>query len=323
MKKLIFFALSFIFSFGFAQVSQAELRGNIIASPEYPKAYEQVTLRLQSYSFDVDLALITWTVNGKVFDSGLGKKSITIKAGGTGELTRIEARAIISDTDSITLFYNLSPQTVDLVWEAVESYVPPFYEGKALPGDGSMIRVTALPSFVENGRLVNPASVVYEWTMNDQALPSQSGTGKQTLTTKLDYLSDESTISVTARSLSGVVAKSRITIYPTEIKPVFYRYDDIFGLDRSYAITGRLETKKEITFRLIPYFISKISTQPQAEEYSWSLDGLPIKTQGNDTVTLKPKEGTYGAKKLVVKIENTKRYLQQTTAELLVVFDAR
>ncbi|MDQ5962797.1 MAG: hypothetical protein QG653_604 [Patescibacteria group bacterium] len=322
MKKIVFIVFFFSLALHVDWVN-AELRGELIVSPEYPKAYDSVTFRMQSYSFDVDLALITWRVNGEVVDSGLGKKTLTIKAGGTGEITSVEAKASISKTDSITLVYNLSPQSVDLVWEAIESQVPPFYEGKALPGEGAVVRVVALPSFVENGRLVNPASVSYSWSVNDAPLLSQSGAGKQTLTTRLDYLADASVVDVVAKTISGGVARSRITIYPTATLPVFYQYDDILGLDRSYAITKRLETKKDISLKLVPYYLSKVESSDPGDTYMWSLDGLPIKTESPTLITLRPKENTYGSKKLTVTMENSKRRLQQAVAELLVVFDSR
>lgn len=323
MKKIIFIVAPFLLSLAMFSQASAELRGEIRISPEYPKAYEQITVTLRSYSFDVDLAMITWKVDNKVFASGFGLKSIKINAKGTGEVTQIEASIVLPNKDSLVVFYNLSPQTVDLVWEAVESYVPPFYEGKALPGEGSLVRIVALPSFVEGGRLVNPALVAYSWKINDSNLSSLSGTGRQTLTTRLDYLSEENVVEVIARTAGGNTARSRITIIPSPIIPIFYRYDDILGVDHANAINKRLETTKEVSLSVEPFYVSKLSGSSSGDEYFWTLDGLPIKTNSPTHVVLRPKENSYGVKRLAVSIENIKRRLQQASASLEIVFDSR
>jgi hypothetical protein len=323
MKKITLFIFSFIFFLTTLQQTAAELRGEIVVFPEYPQAYEPVTVTLKSYSFDVDLALISWKIDGRAFSSGYGLKSIKIAAKGTGDITQIEASVLLPNNDSLVVVYNLSPQTVDLVWEAVESYVPPFYEGKALPGEGSLIRIIALPSFVEGGRLVNPNLVAYAWKMNDDNLASFSGTGKQTLTTRLDYLTEENVIEVTARTAGGSIARSRITIIPSPILPIFYKYDEVLGINRAQAITKRLEMTKEVSLSVEPYYISKISGANSGDTYSWSLDGLPIQTTLPNKIVLRPKENSYGIKKLIVSIENTKRRLQQTSTALELVFDSR
>jgi hypothetical protein len=258
-----------------------------------------------------------------VFASGYGLKSIKLNAKGTGEVTVVEVLAVLPNNDSVTLNFNLSPQSVDLVWEAVESYTPPFYEGKALPGEGSVIRVTAFPSFVENGRGVAPSSVAYSWSVNDESVPYASGMGKQSLTTRLDYLSDSANVRVLAQTAGGSVGEATIKIVPSDMQPKLYEYDSILGPNYAKALGKRVEITKEISLKLEPFFVSKVDGPDIGESYFWTLDNLPLKTQTPTSVTLLPKEKSYGVKNLGIAIENTRRRLQQSFLSLEVVFDTR
>lgn len=318
-KKLIIVS-SLFFSTSFAY---AAINATIESFPEFPKAYDAVTLTLKSYSFDTDLAKITWKVDGKIVSSGYGLKSLKVTAKGTGEVSVVQVSVVLPNNDTVSLDFILSPQSIDLVWEAAESYTPPFYEGKTLPGEGSLIRVVAFPSFVENGVGVPPTSVAYTWTVNDSVVPSASGMGKQTLTTRLDYLSDSSVVKVVARTAGGSFAEERITITPNDISPLFYKHDPILGTDLSITVGKRIEVTKEVSLKLEPFFISQVVGSDSGESYLWTIDGLPVTTQTPTMITLRPKEKSYGVKTISVLVENTKRRLQQTKAVLEVVFDTR
>lgn len=321
LKKLVFVVCCLVVLV--PSPAHAELRAEIKTTPDYPKAYDPVTLTVVTYSFEADLATITWKINGKVVASGLGMTSLKTTMGGTGEYTVAEALIVLPNKDSLTVAIALSPQSVDLAWEAVESYTPPFYEGKSLPAEGALVRVTALPTFVDNGRLVDPSQIFYTWYVNDSVSASLSGIGKQVLVTRLDYFADETNFRVVAKTTSGLVAESTIKIQPFPISPVFYKYDPLLGVDLSKAITRRLEITKEISLKLEPYFISKVDGADSGDTYSWSMDNLPIRTQTPTLVVLKPKEKSYGVKSLSVSMQNTKRRLQEAIASLEVVFDSR
>lgn len=323
MKTFLSFILGLCFFIGCFSVATAAIIAEIVPNPEYPKAYEDVTLTVKTFSFDVDLAFITWKVDNRVFASGVGVKSIKVNTKSTGTLTPIEAKAVLPNGDSVTLVFTLSSQSVDLVWEALESYTPPFYEGLALPGEGALVKIVAFPSFIENGVGIPPNNVAYTWTVNDERMAAASGLGKQTLTARLDYLSDSTVVKVLARTPGGSVAESSITILPNDIDPLFYLYDPILGADYAHAITRRFEMTKEAALKLEPYYISKVVGQDTGESYFWTLDGVAVDTQTPTLINLRPKEKSYGVKNLSVAIENTKRRLQQAEAVLEIVFDSR
>ena len=75
-----------------------------------------------------------------------------------------------------------------VAYEALQSYVPPFYEGRSLPSTGAMVRVTALPQISDNGVPLDPTSLSFVWFLNDTVLTSVSGTGKQSANIRLDFM---------------------------------------------------------------------------------------------------------------------------------------
>ncbi|MFA6608546.1 MAG: hypothetical protein WCT07_01395 [Candidatus Paceibacterota bacterium] len=321
MKKFWIFLITTLFiipTFAYAEI-QASLKIN----PENPAPYEPATITLNSYDIDINNSMITWSVSGKKITSGVGIKKISITVGGANSVIPISVRAKTSAGDIIELSINVTPQSVDLIWETPEGYVPPFYEGKSLPGEGAVIKVTALPSMSENGKPVSANNLSYAWYVNGEYKDSISGQGRQTVNINLDYLSNRTDVKVKVRSAGGAVSEKTITITPHEVMPVFYVYNDILGINFSQLLNRRIETTREIAISLVPYYLSTKNFSAGADSYTWLLDSLPFTPQENTLVRLKPKENSQGTKTLSVLISNSKRSLQKAQANLVILFDTR
>lgn len=314
--------ISFVFLIGI-NFTHAELVGNFILDPENPGPYEQVTVTLSSYDFDVNSADVMWKVDGKTVSSGPGVKQIKLNTNAVGTYNTVSAIAKLADGQIFQADMNVSPSSVVLLWESPESYTPPFYEGRTLPAEGASVRVTAIPQMTSYGKIVGPADISYSWYRNDEYVDSASGRGKQAADINLEYLSDSTIVKVLARAPDGTSATKSITIYPHAISPIFYLYDPILGTDLTRAITSRFETTKEFTLRFVPYFFSLNNRVGDGASFTWTLDGLPIDTEDPTTITLRPKENTFGSRILGVALENTKRVLQNAKVDLNVVFDTR
>ena len=319
IKITIFVVLSF---FIMNTLSVSAL-GTLILDPENPAPYDAVKVTFKTFDFDADNAVFTWSINKKIVLVGKGEKTLNTKVGGVGSPTQVDVKVEVTGGEVVNSSINLRPQVVDLIWESTESYVPPFYEGKALPSEDSEIKITALPSFSNNGGLIRPTDLSYSWYLNDQFIDNGSGYGRNVLKTRLDYLSNENIFKVVARGSDGSVAENRITILPNDISPVFYLKDPIFGIDFNHAIEKRFETTKEFTLAVVPYFISSKNGQSSGITYNWSMGGLPITPETDTTLTLRPKDNSYGSKILSLSIENTMRYLQKIDTALEIVFDTR
>lgn len=320
MKLLRLTCLVFCLLFPFFVFAKSDLR--IVLNPKNPSPYEKITLTAESYSFDVNTSLITWYVQSKQVSSGVGNKVIQINLGGVGENSQVVVIVKTPSGEVVESKITITPKSVSLLWESFESYTPPFYEGKALPGEGARIRVTALPVIFENGALIPPTSLSYSWYMNGSFLESSSGYGRQSAVITLDYLSSVTDIKVRVKSISDAIAEKTVSIYPREVLPIFYSYDEILGINRTSQIKGRLETTRDFILSLSPYYLSTKGLESSLS-YLWLLDGSPITPKENTLLAFRPQENSFGTKMLTVMISNAKKRLQKAETGLEILFDTR
>lgn len=304
-------------------LSFAENDLSISINPNSPSPYEKVSVSIQSYSINLSLADISWIVSGKQVSRGIGNKNIALTAGGMGSSLPITARVITSQGEVFESKINVTPESVDLVWETPESYVPPFYEGKSLPGEGAMVNVTAVPTMSDGGKSVSPENLSYSWYVNDNLMDNSSGFGKQATLIPLDYLSSKTDIKVVVQSANGTTAEKSISIYPHDVMPVFYTYDDILGVNMSSSINRRLETTRDFNLFVSPYYLSTNGALQNFSSFLWLLNGLPITPRENNLLAFHPKDNDVGTKNLSVIVNNTKRKLQKAQADLEILFDTR
>lgn len=320
MKPITAFFCGF---FLLAITAHAQLKGDLVLTPVNPGPYEEVKVTLTSYDFDVDNSTVTWSLNGKTVSSGPGLKEITVMTGAVGAATTVSAKAAAPSGQTFTATMSIAPASVDLTWETFESYVPPFYEGRSLPGEGATVRVSATPHISSGGKVLAPNDVSFAWYKNEEFLGSLSGRGRQTADITLEYLTDITSVKVIARTPDGATATRSIDIMPTQPVGIFYLYDPVLGPDYAHPIMRRFETTKEFTLKFVPYFFSLNGAAGRDVTFSWSLDGLPITTENDTTVTLRPKENSYGSRTLTVALEHGSRILQTLEENLNIVFDTR
>jgi hypothetical protein len=322
IKKFCITLFLLISSYGMAITpASAEVAATIQLFPKNPEPNSTVTVTFVSYSFNPDTAMIRWVVNGEVVTEGMGKKSISIKTGASGTLTKVVVTAETADNYKASRAITITPASVNLVYEAPKSYVPLFYEGRSLPSEGGVIDVVAIPSLSSEGSPLDPSTLSYSWYVNDSLYKSASGLGKSLARIKLDFLQNKNTIKVVVRSPEGVSAEKSITVYPHAVMPVLYTYDSLLGVDLTRAIEKRFETVKEFTLSLEPYYVS--SEQAKPATYTWYLNGLPTTPLNGRLLALQPKENTYGSKLLRIDVTGSDKRLQKATIQTELIFDTR
>ena len=57
--------------------------------------------------------------------------------------------------------------SVNIEWQAIDSYTPTFYEGKALPGEEAYIKALAIVDANSFVGAINSNSLYYSWKYND------------------------------------------------------------------------------------------------------------------------------------------------------------
>lgn len=117
------------------EVQEGEIE--VKTNPSNPQPYQNVTITLSSYATDLNKAIISWQGESGTLISGIGKTSYSFTAGGPNTTTIFSIN--IKPTGSmstITKRVVIAPSEIEIMWEAVDGYTPPFYKGKSLPISG-------------------------------------------------------------------------------------------------------------------------------------------------------------------------------------------
>ena len=154
----------------------------ISTEPRLPGPFEDVTVTLQSYVFDINTTHIAWIVDGNEFASGIGVREIDIRTKDVGEPTLIEVRVKWNQVDNLVRRVRIDPAYVDVLWESANGYAPPFYRGKVLPTSESQLRFVALPSGI-----MSNDQYVYTWKHNGLVDQKQSGYQKHSFEVYNDF----------------------------------------------------------------------------------------------------------------------------------------
>lgn len=301
--------------------AQSDLVVKII--PENPGPDEEVLVSLESYSVDLDTATISWKSGNTTLLSGYGAKRLTTRVGKMGTEKSVSYAITAGDGTTMRGSIALSPRSMTLAYESIESYVPPFYEGRSLPGEGSAVRVVATPNISENNVSVPLSKFAYSWLINGTYSENISGAGKSSAIINLDYLSEATEVRVVARTPKGSTVEKTITIRPHLPMPLLYTYDEILGTQFTQLQSKRVETGKPVTFSLEPYYLSTRGSLAGGALYTWSLDGLPVTPTEKTVLSLRPKENSYGSRILTVAVDNTRRIFQKAETSLEIIFDTR
>lgn len=252
----------------------------IAMTPVHPAPGQQVRLALESALLDLDTSTIVWSIDGK--RSATSEKYLDIGAGALGTTRIVSAEVTSAEGSIVSAETTITPTEVDLLYDA-DSYVPPLYQGRALPSAGSTLRLTAIPHFRRsNGTEIPSTDIVFSWKKNGQVLGSLSGRGKSNVSIPAPYLYGTDIVSVEAVSTDESFAGSASVAIPS-VDPIVRLYQDhpLFGLRLDYALASTTRIiDREMTFAAIPFFATASSPADDALLYTWTVDGKPVTTSG-------------------------------------------
>lgn len=277
----------------------------VTTNPTYPAPGQTVVVTVSSPIADLADSVIRWSVGESPLAEALGATSITTTAGALGSEKKIRVTA---DTGGGVVSTNVSivPTEVDLLYDA-NSYVPPFYEGRALPSPASQLRLHAVPRLVRpGGAAVAAGDLIYTWKRNGATLANLSGKGRVTAVMPAPSLFGADTISVDVatadRSLAGGASMRIPSVEPLL---VFYEDNPLFGLRFRNALHAA-PASGELTIAAVPYFALAAGTNDPRLEYAWRINGRTISpdTARPDEVTLSSGDGS-GAARVELTVTNT------------------
>ncbi len=279
IAALVFSFLSFSFAAQAQFTSDSDI--SVTVTPEIPGALVNTTITLSSFATDLNIATISWSANGQTVLSGIGKKIYTFKTGPIGSTTTIEATIAIPGIPLIVKKIAISPLEADLLWEAVDSYVPPFYKGKALPSSEALIKVVALPNIrTTDGVKLKPGDFTYNWTHNYNSEAAQSGYGKNYFTFRHSYLNDEEKVDMSLATIKGgYQAGNSVTLAIGAPKILFYENDPQLGVRYAKAIGsgGNFSVgPRGISIDAEPYFFSPKNILSSDLDFDWTINNQEV-----------------------------------------------
>ena len=297
-------------------VQESEIGVEII--PRNPEPYETVTINVYSYATDIDKAFISWQSNGGVVLSGVGKKSFTLQAPGPDSVVSFEVVVNpVDQTTSLRKKITINPSDIDLVWESVDGYAPPFYKGKVLPTRGSIIKVVALP----NSKTITTGvgKIVYAWKNNDDTIEEASGYNKNSYMFKNKIFDITNNIEVEASSVSGNYnAQKNIQIPTYNPQLVFYKKSPTDGFLFNTTINNdHVMTEDQSTFFASPYYLAT-NGKEGSFVYKWSVNGETISTPVKKSeITIRPSSRS-GYAEISLVIENLQELFQKITSSFAI-----
>jgi hypothetical protein len=320
LSKVIFvvFALAF-FSLG-ALSADAQNSGIVINTfPKHPGPFQEVKISVEDYSRDINNTNISWSVNGKTAQAGVGLKELKLQSGGLGSVSTVSIN-IGGTVRTVTI----RPASVDLLWQA-DTYTPPFYAGKALHSNQDPIIVVAEPFFVNSKKeRLDPNKLTYRWLQDGNVVQAASGYGKKTFSVNPSILLKPIQIEVEVSSSDGVYqATSRITIADTKPETLAYEDHPLYGIVFERALNGKefVMAGSETKIFAAPLYFSNEQEDRGSLLYNWNLNNANITEKGSEIVFRKPENVRQGTSFVSVNTKNPERFMQFSDASFNIRFN--
>lgn len=292
--------------------------------PNIPGPNEPVQLKINSFSFNLNNYYVAWFKDGKQVLAGYGERDYRFTMGGNGTITEI---TIVVEFENQVFRKELrfAPSQVDLLWEAPESYVPPFYKGKALPLGQAKIKVTAIPETL----LIEPNDsdkLIYYWDNNFERQVAKSGFGRNSFTFEADPLLENERVKVTTNDRrENSFATNSIDI-PTAVyqpKILFYEINDNGRLMTNKALnTNSTIEGNKVKLAFHPLNISSYEKNFTDLFVDWQVNNLsrPPQDFGKQNELYITSGDESGAVNIRVTLEVIKKILQQASGGVELYF---
>lgn len=271
----------FLFSFSFAQ------EVTITQFPDSPREGEEVKLTLTSDKYNLNIANITWSIDGQVADSGVGRKTLVMNASTNGV-----AQVVIASIEQVGFDPSQAQRVVEantnfILYEGADSYVPPFYKGRRLPAKEGTVR-TAIFSFRDGDITgLNSGNDTYTWRVNGEDRKDLSGPNKiinniltkvtdNLLTVRIVKEDPQQNKKITDMSIP--MQKTEVVVYKTDEKKLLHQ------------VLGDTETAKQIHLLVEPFFFSISSRSSNELSYIWKINDIETKISTPWSVVFSGKE---------------------------------
>jgi len=322
------FAL-FIFGFGFYTPAFAQFNIvpedniNVEMIPENPGPNEEVYISIESFTTNINMAMVTWKV-GSQTKKGIGEKTFSFITGGLNTTTILNITVETAEGQIINKTIKIKPTSVDLLWQT-DSFVPPFYKGKPLFSYQNQITFIAIPHMTNSsGVEIGAKNMIYKWSLNGSVIDYASGYGKNTYALIGSIIARPINVSVevTSGSTDGV-GFAQTTVSPVDPFVIFYKKDPLYGIEFQKALinTVGLLGLREITVISMPFFFGMLDLSVPEMSYRWSINGTAIEDGGHQTTQVfRQTEEISGRSNISIRVENSEKILQSASSDFNLEF---
>jgi len=317
---LIIVFISFLGTSAFAQVHNSDI--TLIVTPDNPKANENVRATVSSYIINAKSAYFSWKVDDEIKSAGIGKDSFSFTLGSLNSQTTLSVTVDTTEGSSYNQSMTFYGAQVDMLWEAVDSYAPPFYKGKTLVAKEGEFKVVAMPSIYSQNQKINPNTLSYTWTKDGNGQQLASGFGKSSFVYKNSFIENANKIEVEVSNINkNITVESNIILAPFNPKVLFYK-KDVFGLRTEKALDNSFFiTKEGENVGVAPYFFSPKNINSADLKIDWYLNNAPVKGSISKTeLSVKPEIDKSGTAVMKVIISNLKTLFQESEKNINVNF---
>lgn len=312
-------ALFFPFAITFAQVKEGDVVLTVF--PEHPAVNQNVQAKINTFTIDLKKSYISWSVNGQRLSGGIGRDTFSFDIGPGGTQSELSVSIETTDGQSITKNTYISPLELDILWEAKNSFVPPFYRGKTMVSKEGEYKVAVIPS--TGSSVSGTKNLSYNWSKDNNSQLGASGWGKSSYTFKNTYLDRTNTIKVEVSDILNKFSGSKsINLEPGKSKIVFYKKDKNLGLLNNISIDNDFFIKREgETIVAIPYFINASDLNDETIKFNWKIGGVDTYTvTPRNQISITPESGKNGSSSIGLTVENTQNLFPGVSKVINVSF---
>lgn len=244
---------------------------SVKVSPVLPEAGERVYVSLESFSVNLSDSNISWFSKKQIIKQGEGVTSINFIV--PQESVDLVIQIITPEAQEIVKNITISGNSNDLLWEAPDTYTPPFYKGKALPGPESLVKFVSLPSSLNNFNLTKNADFV--WSRNGSIIGPSSGKGRDSYSILMDSTKDVEKISVTTNYLNQR-SNNEVSFKPFNMSVSVYPLSSGGEPFIARSLRNGDVVNKEVSFFAAPYGAHPKYLSSRGLTYSWKIGSESI-----------------------------------------------
>jgi hypothetical protein len=275
-------------------------------------------------SIDLDTAIITWSIDGKILEKKFSSKTISFTVGSVGTTMNVSVDAEDGRGSKASASNQIRVSDVTVLWEG-RTYTPPFFKGRALQSPGSEIVLSTISKVVDkNGKFYNIEELSYIWTTNHSSVPELSGKGKHSVLLRNQQPFQDLHVNVQVKDPLGEVRVVKNIVIPST-SPILLLYEDDSSIGMRYdrAVESEFSIyNREATLVAEPYYMSASTRTDELLKYAWSIDGTTNTTPGS--LSFSPGENAgVGTTYLSLIIESTKHWLQNGRSDVKIHFGAQ